>query len=217
ARVRAARQAGDPIIFGDSADEGLLMKAGLENASAVVISFSDPTTSIGILRTIRAVRATVPVLVRTQDDVQLNELKSAGATEVVPETFEAALMLVSQVLMLLHVPVSKVVRTVGEIRNSRYAVLRNTLTRDWNTPIEPMSEHGEELKTVVLPPGSWAIGRTLDQVREQGAEVTFTSVRRHGIVGREPGGETSLRDGDIVVIYGSPKALEHAESVLLAG
>jgi CPA2 family monovalent cation:H+ antiporter-2 len=217
ARVRAARQAGDPIIFGDSADEELLMRAGLEKASAVVISFSDPGTSIGILRSIRRVRSEVPVLVRTQDDAKLNELKEAGATEVVPETFEASLMLVSQVLMLLHVPVVKVVRTIGEIRNSRYAVLRNTLNRDWNLPIEPVPEHGEELRTVVLPPGAWAIGRTLDDVRQQGAEVTFTSIRRHGIVGREPEGDTSLRDGDIVVIYGPPKALEHAESVLLAG
>jgi K+:H+ antiporter len=217
ARVRAARQAGTPIIFGDSADEELLLRAGLEKANAVVISFSDPNTAIGIVRSIRTVRAEVPVLVRTQDDAKLNELRTAGATEVVPETFEAALMLVSQVLMLLQVPVVKVVRTVSDIRNTRYALLRNTLTRDWNTPIEPMPENGEELKTVVLPPGSWAVGRTLAEVREQGAEVTFTSIRRHGIVGRDPDGETSLRDGDIVVIYGQPKALEHAESVLLAG
>ncbi len=217
ARVRAARQAGDPIIFGDSADEELLLRAGLEKASAVVISFSDPDTSIGIVRSIRTVRKDVPVLVRTQDDAKLAELRAVGATDIVPETFEAALMLVSQVLLLLEVPVVRVVRTVSDIRNSRYAVLRNTLNRDWNTPIEHVAENGEELKTVVLPPGSWAIGRTLDDVRQQGAEVTFTSIRRHGIVGRDPGGETALRDGDIVVIYGPPKALEHAESVLLAG
>jgi CPA2 family monovalent cation:H+ antiporter-2 len=217
ARIRAARQAGDPVIFGDSADEDMLIRAGVEHASAVIITFADPSTSIGILRSIRALRAEVPILVRTQDDARLNELREAGATDVVPETFEASLMLVSQVLMLLHVPVVKVVRTIGEIRNSRYAVLRNTLNRDWNLPIEPVPEHGEELRTVVLPPGAWAIGRTLDDVRQQGAEVTFTSIRRHGIVGREPEGDTSLRDGDIVVIYGPPKALEHAESVLLAG
>ena len=53
-----------------------------------------------------------------------------GATEVVPETFEASLMLVSQVLMLLQVPVSRVVRTVGEIRNRRYATLRSIVARD---------------------------------------------------------------------------------------
>ena len=55
----------------------------------------------------------MPVLVRTADDVGLAELAKAGATEVVPETFEASLMLVSQVLMLLNVPVTRVVRTVG--------------------------------------------------------------------------------------------------------
>jgi CPA2 family monovalent cation:H+ antiporter-2 len=218
ARVRAARQAGDSIIYGDSADEELLTRAGLMKASAVVISFSDPNTSINILRSIRAVRKDVPVLVRTADDAKLNELKQMGATEVIPETFEASLMLVSQTLMLLQVPVTRVVRTIGEIRNTRYAVLRNIVTQDWEHSIEPLPEHsGEALRTVVLPPGAWAVGRTLDEVRQQGAEVTFTSIRRHGIVGRDPGGETSLRDGDIVVIYGDLKALQRAESVLLAG
>jgi CPA2 family monovalent cation:H+ antiporter-2 len=217
ARVRAARQAGDSIIYGDSSDEDLLLRAGLMKATAVVISFSDPNTSINILRSIRAVRKEVPVLVRTADDAKLNELKQMGATEVIPETFEASLMLVSQTLMLLRVPVTKVVRTIGEIRNTRYAVLRNIVTQDWEHSIEPLPESGEALRTVVLPPGAWAVGRTLDEVRQQGAEVTFTSIRRHGIVGRDPGGETSLRDGDIVVIYGDLKSLQRAESVLLAG
>ena len=54
ARIRAARQAGDPVMFGDSSDEEMLGKAGLAAASAVVISFSDPATSIGILRSVRA-------------------------------------------------------------------------------------------------------------------------------------------------------------------
>jgi CPA2 family monovalent cation:H+ antiporter-2 len=218
-RIRAARQAGDPVIFGDSADEEMLIRAGLERASVVIISFADPGTSIGILRSIRALRREVPVLVRTQDDARLNELREAGATDVVPETLEASLMLVSQVLMLLNVPVVKVVRTVSDIRNSRYAVLRNIVKLDGASfvPIEPGSDDTEQLKTVLLPPGAWGVGRTLDEVRARGAEVTFTSIRRHGIVGREPGGETSLRDGDIVVIYGSPRACEHAESVLLAG
>jgi len=219
ARIRAARQVGDPVIFGDSADEEMLLRAGLERASAVIISFADPGTAIGILRSIRALRQEVPILVRTQDDSRLNELREAGATDVVPETLEASLMLVSQVLMLLHVPVVKVVRTISDIRNSRYAVLRNVVNLDGASfvPIESAAEDSEQLKTVLLPPGAWGVGRTLDEVRERGAEVTFTSIRRHGIVGREPGGETSLRDGDIVVISGSPRACEHAESVLLAG
>jgi monovalent cation:H+ antiporter-2, CPA2 family len=217
ARIRAARQLGDPVMFGDSADEELLAKAGLAAASAVVISFSDPATSIGILRSVRTLRPQVPVLVRTQDDARLKELQDAGATDVVPETFEASLMLVSHVLMLLHVPVSRVVRTIGEIRNNRYTVLHNIVRSGNARPVDETSEHREEIKSVVVPPGAWSIGRTLQEVRGRGLAVTFTGVRRLGILGREPSLDTVLRDGDIVVIYGQPEDLERAEAVLLAG
>jgi CPA2 family monovalent cation:H+ antiporter-2 len=217
ARIRAARQAGDPVLYGDSADEGMLATAGLNTASAVVISFSDPGTSIGILHSIRRLRPQVPVLVRTQDDARIKELQEAGATDVVPETFEASLMLVSHVLMLLHVPVSRVVRTMGDIRSSRYAVLRNIVRRGDARPLDETHEFREELKSVVIPPGAWSVGRTLGDVRGRGVEVTFTGIRRQGILGREPAGDTVLRDGDIVVIYGQPEELERAEAVLLAG
>ncbi|MGQ4828275.1 TrkA C-terminal domain-containing protein, partial [Enterococcus faecalis] len=84
-------------------------------------------------------------------------------------------------------------------------------------PIDESSpDHREELKSVVIPPGAWAVGRTLEDVRSRGAVVTFTGVRRQGILGRDPAGDTILRDGDIVVIYGPPEDLARAESVLLA-
>jgi CPA2 family monovalent cation:H+ antiporter-2 len=54
-------------------------------------------------------------------------------------------------------------------------------------------------------------------VRQRGAEVTFAAVRREGIVGRDPDPTMQLREGDVLVIYGTPEALEHAEALLLAG
>jgi CPA2 family monovalent cation:H+ antiporter-2 len=54
-------------------------------------------------------------------------------------------------------------------------------------------------------------------VKLHGAEVSFTAVRRDGIVGRDPDPTTVLREGDVVVLYGTPEAIEHAEAVLLAG
>jgi CPA2 family monovalent cation:H+ antiporter-2 len=217
ARIRAARQAGDPVVYGDSADEEVLEKIGIRAASAVVITFAAPATSIGIVRTMRRMRADVPILVRTQDDSRLAELKEVGATEVVPETFEASLMLLSQALMLLHVPVYRVVRIVGDIRNRRYPASGELFRSDDAHSIDDPHAYREELKSVVLPPGAWAVGQTLADVRSKGADVAFTGVRRQGILGREPSAETRLREGDIVVIYGQPEALEHAESVMLAG
>jgi CPA2 family monovalent cation:H+ antiporter-2 len=217
ARVRPARQAGFPVIYGDSTDEDVLLACGISTASAVVVSFANPQVSVGIVRAVRMHRQDVPVLVRTVDDSSLNELTRAGATEVVPETLEASLMLVSQVLMLLNVPVARVVRTVGEIRRERYSTLRNVILPDTVASAAPAEEGGESLASIVIPPRAWAVSRTLEEIRVRGAEVAFTALRRQGIAGREPSGDLVLREGDVLVVYGTPAAIEHAEAILLAG
>jgi CPA2 family monovalent cation:H+ antiporter-2 len=61
------------------------------------------------------------------------------------------------------------------------------------------------------------VGRSLNEVRQRGAEVSFTALRRQGLTGREPGGGTVLREGDVLVVFGTAEALEHAEHLLLVG
>ena len=215
--VRAALAAGDAVIYGDASDEGVLKAAGLDRANSVVVTFADTSRALSIVRAIRRQRKDLPILVRATDDTHLEELIAAGATEVVPETLEAALTLVSNALYMLHVPASRVIRAIGEIRGQRYKTLRSVIRRD---PAGRADESGifrEELHTVVLPPGAWSIGRTISEVRERGAEVSFTAVRRDGIVGRDPDPQMALREGDIVILFGTPEAQEHAEAVLLAG
>jgi K+:H+ antiporter len=214
ANVRVAREAGDPVVWGDSADEQLLHALGVDAATVVIITFADPAVAIGVVRAVRRLRSDLPVLVRTQDDSRLAELSQAGATEVVPETFEASLTLVSQALTLLQLPSGQVTHVVDSMRTQRYATLRNQPAK---VRLEESTEPAELLRSVVLPPLAWAVGRRLEEVRSQGAEVAFTAIRRQGITGREPAGDTELREGDVVVIYGLPAALEHAEAVLLAG
>jgi len=212
-KVRVARRAGEPVVWGDSADEQLLRNLGLDHATVVIVTFADPEVAIGIVRSVRRLRADVPVLVRTQDDSRLAELRQAGATQVVPETFEASLTLVSQALTLLRLPPQEVMRVAEAQRRARYGP---------HTPPQASAHSGlgqaeEALRSVVLPPGAWAVGRSLGQARSQGAAVAFTALHRHGIVGRNPDGDTLLREGDVVVIAGTAEALEHAEAVLLAG
>jgi CPA2 family monovalent cation:H+ antiporter-2 len=216
-RVRTALAAGDPVIYGDAADEGVLKSAGIDRANAVVVTFSDTMRSLSIVRAIRRHRRELPVLVRAIDDTHLEKLLEAGATEVVPETLEAALTLVSNALHMLDVPASRVIRRIGEIRHQRYKTLRSVLRRDPAGRADESGTFREELHTVVLPPGAWSIGRTISEIRGRGAEVSFTAVRRDGIVGRDPDPDMTLREGDVVVLFGTPEAQEHAEAVLLAG
>jgi monovalent cation:H+ antiporter-2, CPA2 family len=216
-RIRVGRQAGDPVIYGDAGQVKVLENVGVAHASCVVITFANPEVALRILRAVREVRADVPILVRTQDDTKLEQLQSAGATEVVPETFEASLMLLSHLLLLLKLPVPRVIRTINDIRSHRYGMLRQYFPAADAEHLDDSHAFREELHSVVLPPHAWAVGRSIAELAARGSRAAVSAVRRDGIVGREPAPETLFKVGDVVVVCGTPEAVEHAETLLLMG
>jgi CPA2 family monovalent cation:H+ antiporter-2 len=216
-RIRVGREAGDPVIYGDAGEVTVLENVGIAHASCVVITFAGPEVALRILRSVRGLRVDVPVLVRTQDDSKLEELQAAGATEVVPETFEASLMLLSHLLLLLKLPVSRVIRTVNDIRSHRYGMLRQYFRAAGAELLDDTHAFREELHSVILPPHAWAVGRSIAQLTDRGSKAAVSAVRRDGIVGREPGPDTIFKVGDVVVVCGTPEAVEHAETLLLMG
>jgi CPA2 family monovalent cation:H+ antiporter-2 len=216
-RIRAGRQAGDPIIYGDAGEAKVLENVGVARASCVVITFANPEVALRILRAVRDLRGDVPILVRTQDDTKLEQLQSAGATEVVPETFEASLMLLSHLLLLLKLPVPRVIRTVNDIRSHRYSMLRQYFPDADAEHLDDTHAFREELHSVILPPQAWAVGRSIAELTAQGSRAAVSAVRRDGIVGRDPGEDTRFKEGDVVVVCGTPEAVEHAETLLLMG
>jgi CPA2 family monovalent cation:H+ antiporter-2 len=216
-RIRAGRQAGDPVIYGDAGEPKVLENVGVAHASCVVVTFASPEVALRILRAVRELRPDVPILVRTQDDSRLEQLQAAGATEVVPETFEASLMLLSHLLLLLKLPVPRVIRTVNDIRSHRYGMLRQYFRSADAPPLDSSHAFREELHSVILPPHAWAVGRSIADLAARGSRASVSAVRRDGIVGREPSAETLLKEGDVVVVCGTPEAVEHAETLLLMG
>src|SRR4029077_5651716 len=76
------------------------------------------------LRLVQELRPELPVIVRTVDDSELENLMDAGATEVVPEVLEGSLMLASHSLLLLGVPLNRVLNRIRTIREERYGLFR---------------------------------------------------------------------------------------------
>jgi monovalent cation:H+ antiporter-2, CPA2 family len=216
-RIRLGRQAGDPVVYGDAGQVEVLENVGVQRASVVVITFANPEVALRILRAVRELRPEVPILVRTQDDTKLEELQAAGATEVVPETFEASLMLLSHLLLLMKLPVGRVIRTVNDIRSHRYSMLRQYFREAGAEHLDETHAFREELHSVILPPHAWAVGRSITDLSLRGSAAKVNAVRRDGIVGRDPGPDTIFKEGDVVVVYGTPEAVEHAETLLLMG
>jgi monovalent cation:H+ antiporter-2, CPA2 family len=215
--VREAHEAGEPVHFGDAVRQEILQAAGLDRASALVLTFEDHPSAMKILAHIRESAPGLPVLVRTKDDSHMDELEQAGAAEVMPEAVEASLMMGGQLLLLLKVPGSRIFKIMREIRQNHYKLLRDFFHGEEAVDIEHADSFQERLHTVTLPERAFAVDHTIEDLHLWDWEVSITAVRRGGIRGDSPGPETRLQVGDVLVLAGTPQHLEHAEGLLLYG
>ena len=214
-RVRKAAAAGDSVVFGDAARLQALMAAGLARASAVVITYLDVPGALKVMSHTRAHAPHVPVIVRTQDDHDLEKLQQAGATEVVPESIEGSLMLASHALALVGVPMRRVIRLVQDQRDARYNLLRGFFH---GADDDTMHERDQErLTTVTLPMGARTVGKPLGQLALHAVGVRLVSLRHANGSSSAPTDTLVLQDGDTLVLSGKPEALSVAEAKLLKG
>jgi len=214
-RVRQAAAAGQSVVFGDAARLPSLMAAGLARASAVVVSYHDTASALKILHLVRDHAPSVPVIVRTIDDTDLERLREAGATEVVPEAIEGSLMLAAQALVLVGVPMRRVVRLTRDARDARYSLLRGYFHGADDDTSEEL--HQERLASVTLPVAGACVGRPLSDLALHAMGVQVVTVRHAG--GRVVAGSDSLvlAAGDTLMLSGLPEPLALAEAKLLRG
>ncbi len=214
-RVRQAAAAGDSVVFGDAARLQSLIAAGIARASALVITYLDVPGALKVLATARSHAPDVPVIVRTQDDHDLERLQAAGATEVVPEMLESSLMLATHALALVGVPMRRVIRLVQEQRDARYNLLRGYFHGADDSTLAEREQ--ERLATVTLPDGATALGQALSQLPLAGEGVRVVSLRRRNGNIVDPATDPALQDGDTLVLSGRPEPLAVAEEILLKG
>jgi CPA2 family monovalent cation:H+ antiporter-2 len=214
-RVRAAAQAGDAVVFGDSTRVEVLMAAGVHRASAVVVSFAHTPSALKILAVVQRLKPDAPVIVRTVDDSDLDTLREAGAAEVVPEVMEGALMLASQTLFMVGTPLARVLRRIRQTREARYGSLRGFFRGSTDEADE--GSEAVRLTSFSVRAGRPAQGRTLEELDLGQAAVAVVAVRRRGAPALEHGPDTRLEAGDILVLRGEPEALAAAEIMLDQG
>jgi CPA2 family monovalent cation:H+ antiporter-2 len=211
-RVRAASQAGDKVVFGDSTRAEVLMAAGVHRARAVVVSFAHTPSALKIIAAVQRLKPEAPVIVRTVDDNDLDKLRDAGASEVVPEVMEGALMLGSQTMLMAGVPLARVLKRIRQTREARYGAMRGYfrgLTDD-----NEDEAGGERLASVSIQPDSGVLAKPLGDLDFARMNVTLVGVRRPGAGQFEYGAATVLESGDILLLRGDPDALAAAEIML---
>ena len=216
-RVLEAAAAGENVMFGDAARRVVLEAAGAARAKALIISYADNRAAMKILHIVQEKYPQLPVIVRTVDDSNMEALREAGATEVVPEILEGSLMLASHALMLLGVPLHRVVKRIRLFREARYQLFKGYFHGISDAEDESLERQQVRLHSVIISPGSYAIGRRLVDMHLESFEVHIKSIRRPNSNGMVPSDESPLAEGDVIVLLGQPTGLSNAQNALLIG
>jgi CPA2 family monovalent cation:H+ antiporter-2 len=122
--VARARKAGRPVAFGDATNIDLLRRCGVDEALALVVTLDAAPRSAAIVEAARAERPNLVIVCRARDEVEAARLYKLGATDAVPETTEASLVLCEQLLADLGVPMGYVIASIHERRADKRAQIQ---------------------------------------------------------------------------------------------
>lgn len=212
-RVSEAQASGAMVSYGDAARRESLIAAGIHRAAALVITYTNTASALKVLHFVQELAPTLPVIVRSHDDTDLDKLRAAGATEVVPELMEGSLMLASHALVVLGVPLRRVVHRVQAARDERYASLRGYFHAAGDTAEE--DDHLQvRLHSVTLGADASAVGKSVEAL-DLGQTGCAVSMLRRAKDRVEISSQTRLQEGDTLVLRGTTAAIALAEARLL--
>ena len=216
-RVHHAKEAGEPVFYGNSSRPNILQAAGIERARLVTITYGDADMAMETLRTVRRLRPDIPVLVRLRDDGHYEEFIQAGATQVISDSFEASLVLSAEVLLKLGHSDLEVLNAIDKARRHRQDVLEGFY--EGESGYNRLKDQGIRKITLAVPltESSFATDRRLGDLGLEEMNVKVQAVKRGHIRGENPDANTRLRDEDVIILIGQPEDLEKAEHYLQTG
>jgi CPA2 family monovalent cation:H+ antiporter-2 len=216
-RVQESQSAGEPVYYGDVKQKDILHSVGIERAKLVLITFDQHDKAMSVIHLVKSLYPNLPVVVRTRKDNRMEELLEAGASQVVPEILEGSLMLVTQVLQLSGVPMSRILKRVRKERKGHYANMHGFFPGETTELDYTKQNKLEFMHAVILTQDAYAVGKSLQQLNLQQWRINVKGLRRNNLELSEPDENMILLVGDVIVISAKPRKVERAERFLLEG
>ncbi len=207
ATVRAEKQKGMPVVLGDATRVAVLKALGIERAHLLVLAVNDVAATTRIAQLARQLAPNVHIVARAIYNAEVDELRRAGAHEVVPQELEASVEMLVRVLRRFLVADDDIGRRVREIRRLHDG--------DRVAEVAP----GEFARIADFVPGiNFAIWRVAAGSPAAGSSLAQAAVRRRtgcSVVALRRDGrnlsqivpETMLEPGDTVVVLGPEERL----------
>ena len=217
ATVRVARRAGEHIVYGDAMSAESLHGAGIERAAAIVSLMNDPGATERMIRSVRALSPSLPIVVRTRYRLETERLKALGATVAVAEELEASLEVLAQLLARLHIA-GNVIETLVDVFRRESVGLRTV--RAPSAPWDALPEAIQQMPVAThrVDAGQWAIGRSLAEIdlrARTGASVL--AIRRGEQYTTSPADDERIAEGDVLYLLGDESDITLARHQLAGG
>ena len=184
----------------------------------IVFSIPDYAVTEKAVRLARKINPEVKIMVRTRLTAQVEELKAAGADEVIPEEFETSIEIFSRVLRDYHIPNNIIEQQVELIRLEGYSMFRGL---SLNT--ESLKKFSTYLtatltESFLVVHDSWAREKMLRDmnITERTGAVVIAVVRKNK-PHPNPGSEFAVLLGDMLILFGSHQQLDRAITYLRSG
>ena len=180
----------DKVLYieGDATKDGTLLSAGLEKAKCLIAALSEDADNVFVTLTSRQLNPKIMIIARTDVESHVSRLKQAGADNVFMPYNIGGLRLVQSVL-----------------RPTATSLLDLAMRGDINLQMEelPVSKHSEFVDKLVKNSG---IRPRFDilivGIKKSSGEMVFN-----------PGPETIINEGDLLIALGKPENLQKLQRV----
>lgn len=207
-----------PVLYGDARHRGILQRANIAAAKALVVALPDLAAAQQVVLLARQLNPALYILVRARQDAQVEPLTAAGADLVIPEAFETSIEIFARVLKAFRIPTRVIEQQVELVRLEGYSMFRG-LPMD----VERLRKFSTYLaasltESVPVEAESWSREkrvRFLNLKSLTGARL-IAVVRGHE-VHPNPEGDFLLREGDQLILFGRHAQLGKALRLVREG
>ncbi|MEM9182456.1 MAG: monovalent cation:proton antiporter-2 (CPA2) family protein [Pseudomonadota bacterium] len=129
-QIEFVKRFGNQVSFGDASQLELLYAAGIAHARVFVVAIDDPDTTLHIVELCREHFPKLQVLARARNRVNALQLRGAGCTQVVRETWHSSLNTATSTLVALGYSEGAAMRRAQLFANHDEGVLEQAVGKE---------------------------------------------------------------------------------------
>jgi len=190
----------------------------VKDARMIVLKISDYSVTEKVVRLSRRINPQIKIMVRTRRIDQVEELKTAGADQVIPEEFETSIEIFSRVLRDYHVPSNIIEQQVELIRLEGYSMFRGLPLNSDSLKKFSTFLTATLTESYIVLENSWACEKTLENINipARTGAVVIALVRENKPL-TNPDSKFIVLPGDIFILLGSHVQLDQSLKTLKYG